>query len=72
MALKIREIGRDSSRPIVEAPHLTRAIYYSTKVDQEIPADLYLAVAQVLAYVQQLICTAGARGGIRRQQDGRI
>ena len=54
IALKIREVARDTSRPIVQAPALTRAVYHSTKVDQEIPADLYLAVAQVLAYVQQL------------------
>ncbi|MCL6270135.1 flagellar biosynthesis protein FlhB [Sansalvadorimonas sp. 2012CJ34-2] len=64
-ALKIREIARECSRPIVEAPHLTRAIYYSTKVDQEIPADLYLAVAQVLAYVQQLDMYRRGQGGNR-------
>ena len=31
-----------------------KAVYYSTELDQEIPAGLYLAVAQVLAYVYQL------------------
>ncbi len=54
IALKIREIARHSDVNIVEAPSLTRAIYHSTRVDQEIPSDLYMAVAQLLAYVQQL------------------
>ncbi|MGB3610987.1 MAG: EscU/YscU/HrcU family type III secretion system export apparatus switch protein, partial [Cellvibrio sp.] len=39
---------------IIEAPVLARAIYHTTDVDQEIPAGLYMAVAQVLAYVFQL------------------
>ena len=54
IALRIRETGRNHEVPVVETPTLTRAIYYSTKIDQEIPADLYLAVAQVLAYIFQL------------------
>lgn len=53
-ALRIRETGRNHEIPVVETPMLTRAIYYSTRIDQEIPADLYLAVAQVLAYIFQL------------------
>ena len=53
-AMHIREIATGNDIQIVEAPLLTRAIYYSTRIDQEIPADLYLAVAQVLAYVFQL------------------
>ena len=39
---------------VMESPALARAVYYSTELDQEIPAGLYLAVAQVLAYVYQL------------------
>ena len=54
IALRIRETGRNHEIPVVETAMLTRAIYYSTKIDQEIPADLYLAVAQVLAYIFQL------------------
>ncbi|WP_027329209.1 flagellar biosynthesis protein FlhB [Marinimicrobium agarilyticum] len=53
-ALKIREIARAHNIDIMESPVLTRAIYYTTELDQEIPADLYMAVAQVLAYVFQL------------------
>lgn len=54
IALKMREAGKHHNIQLVEAPLLTRAIYYSTQIDQEIPDDLYLAVAQVLAYVHQL------------------
>ena len=54
IALKMREVAKHHDVQLVEAPLLTRAIYYSTQVDQEIPDDLYLAVAQVLAYVHQL------------------
>ena len=54
VALKIREIGSEHKITLLESPALARAVYYSTEVDQEIPAGLYLAVAQVLAYVYQL------------------
>ncbi|UZJ45238.1 flagellar biosynthesis protein FlhB [Marinimicrobium sp. C6131] len=53
-ALKIREIARAHNIDIMESPALTRAIYHTTEIDQEVPADLYMAVAQVLAYVFQL------------------
>lgn len=54
VAQRIREIAQENDVPIVAAPPLTRAIFYSTEIDQEIPAGLYVAVAQVLAYVFQL------------------
>jgi flagellar biosynthetic protein FlhB len=54
VALQIRRIAGAHDVPILEAPPLARALYYSTKIDQEIPAGLYLAVAQVLAYIYQL------------------
>lgn len=54
VALQIRRIASANDVPILEAPPLARALYYSTELDQEIPAGLYLAVAQVLAYVYQL------------------
>ncbi|AQW69299.1 flagellar biosynthesis protein FlhB [Pseudomonas fulva] len=54
MALKIREIGAEHNIQILESAALARAIYYSTEVEHEIPAGLYLAVAQVLAYVFQI------------------
>lgn len=54
MALKIREIATEHAVPIFEAPALARALYGLVKINQEIPASLYKAVAQVLAYIFQL------------------
>ncbi len=53
-AMKIREIARAHNIDIMESPALSRAIYHTTEIDQEVPAELYMAVAQVLAYVFQL------------------
>jgi flagellar biosynthetic protein FlhB len=53
-ALKIREIAQEHQVMLLESPALARAVFYSTELDQEIPAGLYLAVAQVLAYVYQI------------------
>ncbi|MFK8333087.1 flagellar biosynthesis protein FlhB [Pseudomonas sp. BJa5] len=54
LALKIREIAREHKIQVLESPALARSIYYSTELEEEIPAGLYLAVAQVLAYVYQI------------------
>ncbi|MAL90517.1 MAG: flagellar biosynthesis protein FlhB [Pseudomonas sp.] len=54
VALKIREIAQEHKVTVLESPALARAVYYSTELDHEILAGLYLAVAQVLAYVYQL------------------
>lgn len=45
VALKIREIGAHNEILILESAALARSIYYSTELDQEIPAGLYLAIA---------------------------
>lgn len=62
VALKIREIANAHGVAILPAPALARAIYYTTEVEQEIPGGLYLAVAQVLAYVFQLKTYRAGRG----------
>ncbi|WP_223416481.1 MULTISPECIES: flagellar biosynthesis protein FlhB [unclassified Pseudomonas] len=54
LALKIREIAVANEVLLLESPALARSIYYSTELEQEIPGGLYLAVAQVLAYVYQI------------------
>ncbi len=54
VAQRIREVARANRVMTLEAPPLARAIYRSTKIGYEIPAGLYVAVAQVLAYVFQL------------------
>lgn len=62
MAMKIREIARAHEIEFVEAPALARAIYHTTEMDEPIPEGLYVAVAQVLAYVFQLREFRGGRG----------
>jgi len=54
IAANIRRIGEGAQVPMVEAPALARAIYFSTELNDPIPAGLYMAVAQLLAYVFQL------------------
>ncbi|MFB2684847.1 flagellar biosynthesis protein FlhB [Shewanella mangrovisoli] len=54
VAFKIREVARAHNIAIVSAPPLARAIYHTTKLEQQIPEGLFTAVAQVLAYVFQL------------------
>ena len=54
MALKIRDLAREYKVPVLQAAPLARALYTHTEVDHEIPARLFSAVAQVLAYVYQL------------------
>lgn len=53
-AFKIMEIAREHKVEIMRTPPLTRAVYHNTKVGEEIPDGLYMAIAQVLAYVFQL------------------
>lgn len=62
VALKIREIGNEHQIQILESPALARSIFYSTELEQQIPAGLYLAVAQVLAYVYQIRQFRAGRG----------
>jgi flagellar biosynthetic protein FlhB len=54
LALKIRDVAKDADVPVLQAPVLARALYAHAELDREIPAALFAAVAQVLAYVYQL------------------
>ncbi|MCC2655957.1 MAG: flhB [Panacagrimonas sp.] len=54
IAASIRELAAEHRVPIVSAPPLARALYRSVALEQEIPAALFQAVAQVLSYVHQL------------------
>jgi flagellar biosynthetic protein FlhB len=55
LARRIREIAMDHQIPIVENQPLAQALYKSAEVGQEIPAHLYRAVAEVLAYIFKLM-----------------
>jgi len=64
VAQNIRRIAEEHRVPIFESPKLARALYRSTDLNKEIPAGLYVAVAQVLSYifrVRALNPTAAAR-----------
>lgn len=54
IAERIRDIATQNDIPIVEQKPLARALFKSVEIDQSIPADLYHAVAEVLAYVYRL------------------
>ncbi|MEC8328784.1 MAG: flagellar biosynthesis protein FlhB [Pseudomonadota bacterium] len=54
IALQIRKIADRFDVPIVESPALARSLFYTGEVGQQIPEQLFVAVAQVLAYVFQL------------------
>ncbi|CAI2717981.1 flagellar biosynthesis protein FlhB [Nitrospina watsonii] len=54
IALRIREIARESDVPLVEDKLLARLLYKTVEIGQYIPAELYRAVAEILAYVYRL------------------
>ena len=51
IAARIREVAGENAVPIFEAPPLARVLYRSVEIGHEVPATLYVAVAQVLSYV---------------------
>lgn len=54
VAARIRAVATDNKVTLFESPLLARALYWTTDLNQEIPSQLYLAVAQVLTYVLRL------------------
>ena len=54
MAARIREIARKHDVPIIENKTLARALYKHAEIGDAIPADLFGAVAEVLAYLVRL------------------
>ncbi len=61
LAFRIRDLARDARVPVLQAPPLARALYAHCEVDQEVPARLFTAVAQVLAWVYQVRDAMAAR-----------
>ncbi len=66
VAQRIREIATEHRVPLFSAPPLARVLFRTTDIGEEIPARLYTAVAQVLAYIFQLNETL--RPGQRRPE----
>lgn len=54
IAFKIRDVANSHEIPVLQSPMLARALYAHAELEQPIPAQLYTAVAQVLAYVYRL------------------
>jgi len=54
VALRIREVAQEHRVPLVENPPLARSLYRSVEVGQPVPAELFKAVAEVLAFVYRL------------------
>ena len=63
LAARIRLRATENQVPIIENPPLAQALYKTVDVGQEIPAHLYRAVAEILAYIFRLMGRAG--GGVR-------
>ena len=54
IALYIRQVAAENQVEVVEFPRLARSVYYTTQVNQQIPFQLYRAIAHVLTYVLQM------------------
>jgi flagellar biosynthetic protein FlhB len=54
LAQRIKEIAREHNVPVIEDKPLARALFKICEVGQMVPANLYRAVAEILAYVYRL------------------
>jgi flagellar biosynthetic protein FlhB len=54
VAKRIREVAEEHNVPLFSAPPLARVLFRTAEIGEEIPARLYTAVAQILAYIYQL------------------
>lgn len=54
MAIHIRTIAKEHGVEIIQSPALARSLYYTAEVNEDIPEELFAAVAQVLAFIYQL------------------
>jgi flagellar biosynthetic protein FlhB len=68
LAMRIREVAQQHAIPVLQSPMLARALYAHAELDGEIPAALYSAVAQVLAYVYRLKAAMRGEGPMPEEQ----
>jgi len=69
LAQKIREVATAHDVPVLQSPMLARALYAHAELDQSIPAPLFTAVAQVLAYVYRLKAALRGEGQMPQALD---
>jgi len=62
IALRIRDMAKQHQIPVLQSPMLARALYAHTEINQQVPAPLFTAVAQVLAYVYRLRAALRGQG----------
>jgi flagellar biosynthetic protein FlhB len=62
LAARIRQRAIENQVPIIENPPLAQTLYKSVDVGQEIPAHLYRAVAEILAYIFKLMANSRPAG----------
>lgn len=70
LAAKVRNIAEEHKVPLLSAPPLARALYHNVELGREIPAELYSAVAEVLAWVFQLRSWKAGTGAEPRRPEG--
>ncbi|MBS0391026.1 MAG: EscU/YscU/HrcU family type III secretion system export apparatus switch protein [Proteobacteria bacterium] len=68
LAFRIRELAQQHGVPVLQSPMLARALYAHAELEQPIPAQLYTAVAQVLAYVYRLKAALRGEGRMPEAQ----
>ena len=68
LAMRIREVAQQHDVPVLQSPMLARALYAHAELEGEIPAALYTAVAQVLAYVYRLKAAMRGEGPMPEEQ----
>jgi flagellar biosynthesis protein FlhB len=66
IALKMREVAAENNVPVVENPPLARTLHATVEIDQEIPAEHYKAVAEVISYVMRVNRSVPGAGGRAR------
>lgn len=66
VAARIRELATENNVPVLELPPLARALHYNVEVGESVPAKLYTAVAEVMAYIYQMnaFIAQGAAAGL--------
>lgn len=67
LAMKIRDVAKQHSIPVLQSPMLARALYANAELDQDIPSALYTAVAQVLAYVYRVRAALRGEGSMPQE-----
>jgi flagellar biosynthesis protein FlhB len=64
LAMKIKELAKTHAIPVVQSPSLARALYTHAELEKDIPASLFTAVAQVLAYVYRVKAAMRGEGAM--------